>query len=222
VIRRRQPRRPAQADAGSSGVIDHPADADRRPASLAPLSSSGLPTSLVRCHGPGGPVTGSPCPTYVTYHVNGKRMDVICHVIADGKAVGVPDCMGWLPRAPGDRDLRGRPSWREAGAGASQSSAGTALPRDLADSPVISSTGVCADGFRLAAAWHAVTSRRRRRCRRLSRRRGEAQRDRASSALRRVPVDRRRERALFDDVGVHAFQCLAERPHETLRQPFEE
>jgi hypothetical protein len=37
------------------------------------------------------------------------------------------------------------------------------------------------------------------------------------SVLRRVPVDRRRERALFDDVGVHAFQRLAERPHQAVR-----
>src|SRR3984893_7991232 len=44
----------------------------------------------------------------------------------------------------------------------------------------------------------------------------------ALSVLRRVPVDRRRERALFDDVGVHAFQCLAERPQKALRQGPEE
>jgi len=62
--------------------------------------------SLVRCHGPGGRSPGSPCPTYVMYHVNGKRMDVICHVIANGKVAGNPDCIGWLPGASGDRDLR--------------------------------------------------------------------------------------------------------------------
>jgi len=42
---------------------------------------------------------------------------------------------------------------------------------------------------------------------------------RASSVFRRVPVDRRRERALFDDVGVHAFQCLAERPARPSGSP---
>src|SRR5580658_9409131 len=49
---------------------------------------------------PGGPVTGSPRPIYVTYHVNDKRKDVICHVVANAKAVGVPDCMGWIPGLP--------------------------------------------------------------------------------------------------------------------------
>jgi site-specific DNA recombinase len=44
----------------------------------------------------------------------------------------------------------------------------------------------------------------------------------AWSVLRRVSVDRRRERALFDDVGVHAFQGLAERSRQAGRQPVEE
>ena len=37
-----------------------------------------------------------------------------------------------------------------------------------------------------------------------------------------MPVDRRRKRTLFDDGGVHAFECLAERPQEPVRQPSEE
>src|SRR5258708_12748992 len=44
----------------------------------------------------------------------------------------------------------------------------------------------------------------------------------ALSVLRRVPVDRRRERALFDHVGVHAFPGLAQRPHHAGRHPPQE
>jgi hypothetical protein len=85
----------------------------------------------------------------VTYHVNGKK-DVISHVVAHGKAVGVPDCMGWLPRETGTCEAG--PTRREAGAGASGSSVGTALTRDLANSPGDLVDGACAHGFRLAVA----------------------------------------------------------------------
>jgi|HubBroStandDraft_6_1064221.scaffolds.fasta_scaffold93001_2 hypothetical protein len=61
-----------------------------------------------------------------------QEKDVICHVVANGKAVGVPDCTGWLPRETGTCETG--PTWREAGAGASGSSVGTALTRDLANS----------------------------------------------------------------------------------------
>ena len=54
------------------------------------------------------------------------------------------------PGLPGTGTCRAGPTRREAGAGASRSSAGCASA-DLTDS---TGMGACADGFRLAAAWH--------------------------------------------------------------------
>jgi hypothetical protein len=47
--------------------------------------------------------------------------------------------------------------------------------------------------------------------------RGIREAGRAASVLRRVPVDWRRQRAQLDDVGVHAFQCVAERSRQAVR-----
>ena len=48
---------------------------------------------------PARPSRMSAAPIYVTYHVNGKRKDVIRHVVANGKA-GVPDAWVGSPGLP--------------------------------------------------------------------------------------------------------------------------
>ena len=116
------------------------------------------------------------------------------------------------PRLPRDPDLRaGR--WpapapglgiRGAAACASAGLSGTELPRDLGDI-----VGYPADGPRRRISGLAVLAWARQAgspVARLRRPGGPCQ------SFRRRPIDGRREPALFDDVGVHAFQGLGQRP----------